>query len=138
MCEQSPGIHSNDFDWLFLTAVCDYLQRVNLDRIRYFIYSFFPSCSLSCNNITVDSEITSFLVNRDASSLMLCLPEFTQPTLHFMSVFICAIYFVITSQFSSSFFLAQGKQLLLCLLSMNSLHLLSNIVLLDSENLSSN
>lgn len=44
---------------------CSLLQfvityRVTLDRIRYFIYSFFLSCSLSCNNITVDSEINIF------------------------------------------------------------------------------
>lgn len=48
------------FDWLFLTVVCDYLQRVSLDRIRYFICSFFLSRSLSCNNITVDSKINIF------------------------------------------------------------------------------
>lgn len=138
MDEQSPGIYSNDFDWLFLAAVYDYLQRVTLDRIRYFIYSFFLSCSLSCNNITADSKINIFPCQQRCSFLMLCLPEFTQPTLHFMLVFICAIYFVITPEFSSSSFLAQGKQLLLCPLSMNSLHLLSNIVLLDSGNFSSN
>ena len=49
--------NSNDFDQLFLTAVYDYLQRVTLNRIRYFIYSFFLSCSLSCNNTTGDSKI---------------------------------------------------------------------------------
>lgn len=52
--------NSNDFDWLFLTAVYDYLQRVTLNRIRYFIYSFFLSCSLSCNNTAADNKINIF------------------------------------------------------------------------------
>lgn len=52
--------NSNDFDRLFLTAVYDYLQRVTLNGIRYFIYSFFLSCSLSCSNTTADSKINIF------------------------------------------------------------------------------
>lgn len=71
--------------------------------------------------VAIRSQLTAKLI----SFLTLCLPEFTQPTLNFMLVFICAIYFVITPEFSSSSFLAQGKQLLLCPLSINSLHLLS-------------
>lgn len=49
--------NSNDFDQLLLTAVYDHLQRVTLNRIRFFIYSPFLSCFLSCNNTTVDSKI---------------------------------------------------------------------------------
>ena len=72
------------------------------------------------------AKLISFLVNRDAYFLVLSLPEFTQPAFHFMLVFICAIYFVITLEFSNSSFLAEGEQLPFCPLSMNSLHLLSN------------
>lgn len=52
--------NSNDFDRLFRTVVYDYLQRVTLNRIRYFINSFFLGCSLSCNNTTADSKINIF------------------------------------------------------------------------------
>lgn len=34
--------------------------RVTQNRIRYFIYSFFPSCSLCCNNSIADKKINIF------------------------------------------------------------------------------
>lgn len=124
-----------DCSLLQFVITCRESPLIELDTLSTHSSSVVPWVAITSQ---LTAKLISFLVNRDASFLMLCLPEFTQPTLHFMLVFICAIYFVITSQFSSSFFLAQGKQLLLCLLSMNSLHLLSNIVLWDSGNLSSN
>lgn len=85
------------------------------------------------------AKLISFLVNRDGCFLVLPLPEFIQPALCFMLGFICAIYFVVTPEFWSSSSLTEGEHLLLCPLSMNSHHLLSNkIVLLDSGNHTSN
>lgn len=131
--------NSNDFDRLFLTAVmitCKESFSIELDTSSTHSSSVVPQVAITPQ---LTAKLISFLVNRDASFLVLSLPEFTQPTFHFTLVFICAIYFVITPEFSSSSFLAQGEQLLLCPLSMNSLHLLSKkIVLLDSGNYTSN
>lgn len=131
--------NSNDFDRLFLTAVmitCKESFSIELDTSSTHSSSVVPRVAITPQ---LTAKLISFLVNRDASFLVLSLPEFTQPTFHFTLVFICAIYFVITPEFSSSSFLAQGEQLLLCPLSINSLHLLSKkIVLLNSGNHTSN
>lgn len=124
-----------DCSLLQFVITCRESLLIELDTLSTHSFSVVPWVAITSQ---LTAKLISFLVNRDASFLMLCLPEFTQPTLHFMLFFICAIYFVITPEFSSSSFLARGKQLLSCPLRMNTLHLLSNIVLLDSGNLSSN
>lgn len=122
---QLQACSSNDFDQLLLTAVYDYLQRVTLNRIRFFIYSSFLSCSLSCNSTIVDSKIN--ILPCQQRCLFPCAFSSRIHSTYFPFYigffFICVIYFVTASEFSSSSFLAQVEQLLLCPLSMISLHL---------------